>query len=62
MNKYLIAIADYMQIGEDTFQMNGIHTEVVSAQNPKEALEPFKAFKPYKTVLAISLLEEGVEL
>ena len=58
MNKYLIAVADYMQIGENTFQMSGIHTEVVSAQKPKEALELFEAFKPYKTVLAVSFLEE----
>ena len=56
MNKYLIAIADYMQIGEDTFQMNGIHTEVVSAQTPKEAFE--LSVKAHKTVLAVSFLEE----
>ena len=58
MNKYLVAIADYMQIGENTFQMNGIHTKVVSAQKPKEVFELFDSVKPYKTVLAISLLEE----
>ena len=58
MNKYLVAIADYMQVGENAFRMNGIHTEVVSAQNPKEALELFEAFKPHKTVLAVSFLEE----
>ena len=58
MNKYLVAIADYMQIGEDTFQMNGIHTEVVSAQTPKEAFELCDSVNPYKTVLAVSFLEE----
>ena len=62
MNNYLITVADYAQVGENTFRMNGISTAVVSAPNQKEALEPFKAFKPYKAVLAISLLEEGVEL
>ena len=62
MNRYLIAVADYKQIGPSTFQMNGIHTEIVSAQNQREALEPFKSLKPYHTVLAVSLLEEGVEI